>query len=140
MNDGCTPLLRSGWAFVRFALVGGLCFLSGMLLVYGLTDGLGWHYLLSTATAMFAANAMGWLLNRSWTYRSRRRRSTTEFLRYGLVNVAGMSASLLMVDLLVSRLQLHYVLACALVAIAMALVNFQLQGRYSLRLGRDAGA
>lgn len=131
--------LRSGWAFVRFVLVGGLCFVSGMMVVYGLTDGLGWHYLLSTAAAMGVANVLGWLLNRSWTYRSAQPRSTAEFLRYVLVNLAGMGASLAMVGLLVSRWQLHYVLACALVAIAMALLNFQLHGRVSLRLTRDGG-
>ncbi|MEN9629739.1 MAG: hypothetical protein RJA10_2966 [Pseudomonadota bacterium] len=139
MNEAPASPLRSGWAFVRFLLVGGLCFVSGMAVVYALTDVLGWHYLLSTAAAMAAANVLGWLLNRSWTYQSTQRRTAAEFIRYAAINAAGMAVSLLLVGLLVSRAGQHNVLACALVALGMALVNFQLQGRFSLRLGRHAG-
>ena len=139
MTTGPASSLRSGRAFVRFLLVGGLCFVSGMVVVYALTDGMGWHYLLSTLVTMLATNLMGWLLNRSWTYRSTQRRTTSEFIRYAAVNLAGMGVSLLLVGLLVSQWRLHYVVACAVVALGMAVVNFQLQGRCSLRLGRDAG-
>ena len=83
-------------SFVRFALVGGFCFLSGLAGVYLLTDGLGWHYLLSTAVSVIGANVLGWLLNRSWTFELRTRRSPREFLRYALVNACGMGVSLAM--------------------------------------------
>lgn len=130
--------LRSRTAFVRFVLVGGLCFVSGMALVVALTDGLGWHYLLSTAAAMVAANVLGWWLNRSWTYALRRRRTLAEFLRYALVNAAGMAMSLALVALLV-RLGWHYLPACAAVSVLMAVVNFQAHGRVSLRVRQGDG-
>lgn len=129
--------LQSWTAFLRFGLVGGLCFGAGMLGVWLLTDGLGWHYLLSTALAMLGANVLGWLLNRSWTYDVRRRRSLAEFLRYASVNLLAAGLSLVLLALLVSATGLHYLLACALVALAMAALNFQLHGRFSLQARRD---
>ncbi len=126
--------LRSWAALLRFGAVGGLCFAVGMIGVYALTEGLGWHYLLSTLLAMLGANVLGWLLNRSWTYRLRRRRSLAEFIRYATLNALAAALSLGLVALLVSGAGLHYLLACALVAVAMALLNFQLHGRWSLRV------
>lgn len=136
MTAPASDPLKSGAAFARFVLVGGLCFVAGMALVVALTDGLGWHYLVSTATAMVAANVLGWLLNRSWTYALQRRHTLAEFIRYAIVNGAGMGVSLALVALLV-RLGLHYLPACALVSVLMALVNFQAHGRWSLRAGRN---
>lgn len=129
-----TDPLQSWVAFLRFGLVGGLCFVVGMLGVWLLTEHLGLHYLLSTAVAMMSANVLGWLLNRSWTYELQRRRSLPEFMRYALINALAAGASLALLGLLVAVAGMHYLLACALVAIAMAIVNFQLHGRWSLRV------
>lgn len=137
MNPPRPAPLRSWRSFVRFGIVGGLCFVTGMAGVWLLTEGLGWHYLLSTLLAMLAANGLGWLLNRSWTYALQRRRTLPEFLRYLAVNLAGMGLSLALLALLVSTFGLHYLAACALVAIGMSLLNFQLHGRWSLRVHRD---
>ncbi len=129
--------LRSWTAFVRFGLVGGLCFGVGMLGVWLLTDGLGWHYLLSTMLAMLAANVLGWLLNRTWTYDVQASRSLAEFVRYAGVNVLAAGLSLALLALLVSAAGVHYLVACALVALTMAALNFQLHGRWSLKARRD---
>ncbi len=125
--------------FARFVVVGGTCFLAGMAVVWLLTERAGWHYLVSTAAATLAANALGWLFNRSWTYRVHRARGTAEFVRYLGVNLAGMAVSLGAVAVLVDGLAMPYLAACALVAILMALVNFQLHGRVSLRAGAADG-
>lgn len=129
--------LQSWAAFMRFGLVGGLCFGAGMLGVWLLTEGLGWHYLVSTVLAMLGANVLGWLLNRSWTYELRQRRSLSEFVRYASVNLFAAALSLALLALLVSGAGLHYLAACALVALAMAALNFQLHGRWSLKARRD---
>lgn len=127
------------WPFVRFAVVGTLCFVTGLVGVYLLTELLRWHYLVSTTVAVIAANVLGWLLNRAWTFELRTRRSLPEFLRYGFVNACAMAVSLTLVGVLVSGLGVHYLVACALVALAMAVVNFHIHGRWSL-LSRRHGA
>lgn len=132
-----TDPLQSWAAFLRFGLVGGLCFVVGMLGVWLLTEQLGLHYLLSTALAMLSTNVLGWLLNRSWTYELERRRSLPEFVRYVLINALAAGVSLALLGLLVATAGMHYLVACALVAMAMAVVNFQLHGRWSLRVRQD---
>jgi putative flippase GtrA len=79
-GDDTAPNLSLA-AFARFAVVGGICFLVGLVSVYLLTTGLGVYYLLSTAISLIGVNILGWLLNRSWTFGVGTRRSPREFLR-----------------------------------------------------------
>lgn len=123
--------------FLRFAVVGALCFGSGMLLVWWLTEVVGLHYLVSTAIASVVTNIVGWLLNRSWTYSARQPRTVREFFRYAAINLGGMAISLAAVALLVNWASMYYVLACGVVAIVMAIVNFQLHGRVTMRMPRN---
>jgi putative flippase GtrA len=137
VNTSSSTRWNTPAGFLRFTVVGALCFGSSILLVWTLTDIVGLHYLVSTAIATMVGNVFGWLLNRSWTYSARRPRSAGEFVRYAAINLAGMAMSLSGVALLVNWASIHYVTACAVVAIAMTIVNFQLHGRVSLRMSRD---
>lgn len=123
---------RLSGQFLRFGVVGGLCFACGLLLVYVLTDLLQWHYLASTPVALVIVNLVGWALNRSWTFRVGRQRSLREFTRYLLVNLAAMAITTAAMALAVSVLGLHYLLACALVAGGMTIVNFVAHRLWSL--------
>lgn len=125
--------------FLRFAIVGGLCFAAGLASVWLLTEQLHWHYLVSAAVSMLAVNLLGWLLNRRWTFRLHAERSWQEFARYVLVNTAGFGVTLLLMALLVSGVGLNYLLACAVVGIVMAFVNFVAHGRWSLRARNGGG-
>lgn len=127
-------------AFVRFVVVGSLCFALALTGVYLLTEFAHWHYLLSTLTSIVCANVLGWLINRSWTYELDTRRSSREFLRYALVNVLGMAFSMGLLAGLVSGLGMHYLLACVVVAITMAVINFNAHGRWSLQQRGDGSA
>jgi hypothetical protein len=49
------------------------------------------------------------------------------------VNLLAAGLSLGLLGLLVSGAGLHYLLACALVAVVMAGLNFRLHGRWSLK-------
>jgi putative flippase GtrA len=132
MTDDPAP--QQSWvAFLRFGFVGGLCFALSMLCIWLFTEGLGWHYLLSTVAAMLITNLFGWLINREWTFRVQHRRSPIEFARYVGVNLLAAGLSLGLLSLLVSGAGLHYLLACALVAASMAVLNFRLHGRWSLK-------
>ena len=55
--------------FVRFLVVGGLCYLLGLALLYVLTEHLGLHYLVSLVIAMLILSTIGWSMNRSWAFR-----------------------------------------------------------------------
>ncbi len=136
-----TDLRRGVWRFLRFGIVGATCFACGLLSVWLLTDALHWHYLVSTAVSLIGVNALGWLLNRTWTFKVRADRSWLEFARYAFVNAAGMALTLGLMSILVSGLGWHYVMACASVGALMMVVNFGAHALWSLRPQRvPAGA
>lgn len=132
LSGGRTSLrVREGF---RFLIIGGTCFLLGLLLVFVFTDHLKLHYLLSLSLALLVVNFVGWLLNRFWTFNVAPRRSLAEFLRYLLVNLAGFLITLGAVHLLVSQFGMHYLWASACVAVGMTIPNFFLHRHFSFRL------
>lgn len=110
--------------FVRFALVGGVCFVTNLTVLYVGTDILKWHYLLSMLASIIIANSLGWALNRRWTFAGSRLSWGMEYIRYMSVGFSSVVASLLLMALCVSFLGIHYLLASALIALAMLLANF----------------
>ena len=125
------PSAREG---LRFVLIGGGCFLLGLLLVFLFTDVAGFHYLASLSLSLVIVNLVGWLLNRAWTFEVDKPRSIAEFLRYLLVNLGGFAITLAGVHGLVTLLGMHYLWASACVAAAMTLLNFFLHRTISFRL------
>lgn len=119
--------------FLRFGSVGFLCFLGGLALVFMLTEWLHLHYLLSMAIALLVLNFVGWLLNRHWTFKLRTQRSWPELARYLLVSGGGFALTLLLLEMLVSGLGINYLLASAIVALLMAVLNFTVHRLWSLR-------
>ncbi len=126
--------IRLGAQFLRFGVVGLLCFIVGLASVYLLTDRLHLHYLLSMAISLMLLNSIGWLLNRHWTFGLRARRSWTELSRYLLVCCSGFALTLSLLELLVSVLGLHYLVASTCVALLMAVINFTVHRLWSLRV------
>lgn len=137
MRPRLPEAVRTQAALVRFLVVGGLCFTSSMVALAVLTEVLGWHHLVSAALVMLGTNVAGWLFNRSWTFAVRRRRTVAEFTRYAFVNALAMFISLVLVGGL-TAIGLHYLAACALVALTMSVVNFHAHSRWSLRLENDS--
>jgi putative flippase GtrA len=117
--------------FLRFVLVGGLCFLTNLTVLYLATERLGLHYLVAMGISIVIANTLGWALNRRWTFASRSRDAWAEFGRYVTVNLSGFALSLGLMALLVSGLGLHYLIASALIAAALMLVNFVVHRSWS---------
>lgn len=124
---------RSVNEFARFIIVGGLCYLLGLALLYFFTEKLGFHYLASLVIAMLILSAIGWALNRNWTFRSSDPQWLSEAKRYLAANVAAWMIAFALMALLVSGLGVNYLLANAVVAAMMAIVNFVLHRRWSFR-------
>jgi putative flippase GtrA len=118
----------------RFVVIGGGCFLLGLLLVYVFTDKCGLHYLAALSISLVIVNIVGWLLNRGWTFKMDSPRSGAEFGRYLAVNAAGFFITLISVHVLVSWVGMHYLWASAWVAAGMIFVNFLVHRRISFRL------
>ena len=108
----------------RFVMVGGLCFMVNLLVLYVATDIWGWHYLLSMLLSIAVANTLGWFLNRVWTFGSSSSKLLSEYIRYLTVNLSSFAFSLLSMAVLVTGVGVHYLVASALNAIVLTVFNF----------------
>lgn len=114
--------MQSG--LIRFALIGGACYLVGLALVYLGTGVLGWHYLASQSIALLLVNSLGWVLNRNWTFAASRRHPVEEYFRYFAVNLSSFALTLTIMAGLVSGLAMNYLVASAFTAAIMMVINF----------------
>ncbi|HHV48281.1 MAG TPA: GtrA family protein [Rhodocyclaceae bacterium] len=122
---------------VRFVLIGGVCFLTNLAVLYVGTDILGWYYLLSMAVSIIVANSLGWLLNRNWTFPASRFSWWMEYGRYMSVSFSSTLISLLLMILCVSVFGMHYLLASASIALAMISFNFIVHRDWSFAASKD---
>ncbi len=117
--------------FLRFGLVGGLCYLTGLGVLYLGTDVAGWHYLASMCLALLIANFLGWALNRKWTFASRSPELLNELARYYGVNLSSHVVTLGLMALLVGFLGWNHLVASAVIAIGLMCVNYFLHRDFS---------
>ena len=122
--------------FASFVLVGGVCLVANTAVLWGLTAGLGIHYLLSTVIAFCAITPLGFLLNKVVTFRTRREHAPIELPRYFAAMAFSFSANLALMYLLVSVLGLWYVPASLAVAALLLAFNFLSSDRWSFRVQR----
>jgi putative flippase GtrA len=122
-----------GPKLVRFASVGGGCYLLGLALLYVGTAYLGIHYLISMAAALVLVNLVGWYLNRKWTFGVANEQPATELGRYFLVNGMSFLATLGIMSILVSGAGINYLVASAIAAVFMVIFNFMIHGHWTFR-------
>lgn len=121
--------------FARFVVVGGGCYLLGLALLYVSTGWLGVHYLVSMAVAMVVVNLAGWYLNRRWTFGMTNRQPVIELGKYFLVNGISFVATLGVMFILVSGIGINYLVASAITAVLMLLVNFVVHRAWTFAIG-----
>ena len=122
--------------FAVFGLVGGLCLGLNTLVLWGLTSGIGIHYLVSTVIAFSTITPLGFLLNKVLTFRTRREYAIVELPRYVSAMAASFAANIVLMYLLVSVVGLWYLPASLLVAVILLVVNFVSSDRWSFRVQR----
>ena len=109
---------------VRFLAVGGGSALLNLALLWMLVDLLGVPYLVACAISFFALNGLGYLLNKSITFRRGRAVRWHELWRYFAVMAASLAANLALMALLVGVWRVPYLMASVVVTIVLAAVNF----------------
>lgn len=120
----------------RFVVVGGVCFLTSFASLYLFTDIAGFHYAISMCITVVLVNFLGWLLNRLWTFKSSSIHTRAEILRYFVVNFFAFGVTLAVAAVLISGFGIHYLVANAIVAILMMLVNFLAHKNWSFNTSR----
>lgn len=89
--------------FAKFGLVGFVNTAIHYAVFYVLYSLFGVHYLVASAIGYAAGLVNSYLMNRTWTFKSRRSDKTLEFSVFVLVNVVSLGLNLIALKLLVSR-------------------------------------
>ena len=109
--------------FTRFAGVGGLCYGIGLLILWLCTSIFGIDYRISMIIVFMVTSPIGFVLNERHTFRYKVVKGRYEPLKYMLVVLGSLVASLCAVWFLVS-LGVNYLLANIFVTAAFMLINF----------------
>lgn len=109
--------------FVKFALVGGFATMLHYAILVVLVEGLRWPPVAATSVG-FVVSALGnYLLNRRFTFRSRRRHVEAA-LRFVIVAVVGFCVNASVVWLAFNAVGLHYLVAQVVATLATLGWNF----------------
>ena len=119
--------------FLRFALVGGCCFLLNLAVLWMCTDKLGLHYQMSLLAAFVVVNLVGLVTNRLWSFKASGSPFRSQVGRYYLVMAVSLGASMAMMHLLVEQLGLDYLVANCVAAAILLMANFGAHSAWTFR-------
>lgn len=122
--------------FLAYAVVGGICTVLNLAVLWLLTSVLGLHYLLSTMVSFFTLTPVGFWLQKLVTFRTPRAAARVEWPRYFAVMGSSLAANLGLMYVLVSLLGVWYLAASLIVIVLLLATNFLLNDRWSFALRR----
>jgi putative flippase GtrA len=122
--------------FLRYAIIGGLCMLLNLAVLWLLTSVAGLHYLVSTMISFFTLTPVGFVLQKAVTFRTPRAAAPVEWPRYLVTMAASFAANLGLMYLLVSLLGVWYLAASVIVALLLLATNFLVNNHWSFALRR----
>jgi len=108
----------------RYLVTGALGASLQVLLTLLLTEVFGLHYLLSLTVGAAMVIAIGFVLNRAWTFRKAGGTVLAEFGRYLLVTAGNVVIGVLGCALMVQQLRVPYVYAIVIVAVTFAPLTY----------------
>ena len=119
----------------RFIVAGGGCLLLELGCLYGLTDGVGLHYLYSSAIAFVISLLVNYWLCRVWVFEGGNRKQSVKAatIFFGS-SVAGLGLNQLCMYTFVDIMGIYYRAAKLLAAVIVTIWNFVLK-RYALKMG-----
>lgn len=120
------PLLRQG-------VVGIVCFVLNLALMWSLVEILGLHVLLATAFCFFSLNAIGHHLSRTVVFRHSVSTYGHSLTRFNLVMAVSFALNLSAMALTTQWLEIPYLLASALIAALFFIGNFVAHRNWTFR-------
>jgi putative flippase GtrA len=117
--------------FLVYAAAGGVCTLLSLAVQWLGTSVLGLHYLVSALIAFLSITPAGFWLQKLLTFRTARAAAKTEWSRYFLIMACSLAANLALMYVLVSLLEVWYLLAAMIVSLLLLAGNFLLNDRWS---------
>ncbi|MBA2580100.1 MAG: GtrA family protein [Thermoleophilaceae bacterium] len=116
---------RRNWRqLVKFVIVGGSGYAANLLVFTLGVNVLELHHLIAASLAFVVAVSNNFWWNRFWTFRARSGHAGTQALRYFTVSIAAFVIAAALLELLVTGLGMHKVLAQAVSVGAATPLNF----------------
>lgn len=117
--------------FLRYAIVGGICALLNLAVLWLLTSVLGLHYLTSTMISFLTLTPVGFWLQKLVTFRTPHSAFPFEWSRYLVTMGSSFAANLALMYLLVSLLGFWYLAASVVVTLLLLVGNFLVNDLWS---------
>jgi putative flippase GtrA len=108
----------------RFCLVGLTCYVLNILMLAALCELLGMHYIVAYVIVFFLGCAVGYWLNKHFTFSLRAPLDRAAMARYILVNVGALIVSTAALHVLVQWMHVWYLAAITLIAAVNAPLSF----------------
>lgn len=131
------PFSFNIYAFARFSLVGALFALTNAALLAFLVSYLKLNYLFASLILFFLLNYLSYLLNKTFTFKLSNKFIAKEMRRYYLVMAVSLTANLVLMYTLVDILSIHYLVASALIVVALSIFNFLGHTAFSFQHRKD---
>jgi len=119
---------------LRFCLVGFTCFAVNILVLAALHELLGVHYVVAFVVVFVLGNALGYWLNKRFTFGLRTALDRASMVRYLTVNSIALVLSTAAVYMLVEWLHVWYLAATIVIAGVNAPVSFVVHRLFTYRM------
>jgi len=111
--------------FFKFCIVGTIGTLVSLSVLYGLTEFLGFYYLVSAVFAFVISLTSNFVLNKFWTFKGRSKDKTlVQYWKFFVVNIVALVVNLFFLYIFVEYFGIWYVLAQFLAICVAMIVNF----------------
>lgn len=120
--------------FIKFAIVGVGGTLIDWIFYYILTRWLGIYYLLAKTLSFIIAAINNYIWNRIWTFRSKEKNITGEFIKFFLVSLVGLGLNVLIMYLAVDKLKISDFWGLILATAIVMFWNFFANKLWTFRL------
>jgi putative flippase GtrA len=111
---------------IRFGITGAACVALNIAIVALLVEFAHLHYLLSLTICFVTVTAVGFALNRYWTFRRRGGKPMEDYRRYATVAVINLLVSLGLCAFCVDVLKIRYPIAMVILSIVFVPLTFVL--------------
>jgi putative flippase GtrA len=119
---------------LRFAATGTLAVALNAIIIFLLTDRLGWHYLVSITVCFVTVTLISFWVNRFWTFRKRNERPAEDLARYVTVTIIQLGVCLVGTSICVEILHMQYEVAVIALSVLFVPLSYLLHRRWSFDL------
>ncbi|MBR1859275.1 MAG: GtrA family protein [Selenomonadaceae bacterium] len=108
----------------KFLIAGGSCFIIELIILYSLTEFIGFNYLTSSAIAFTVAVVINYIMCVRWVFDTNKKQTLTTKLIFITTSVAGLGINQLCMWLFVEFLDVYYMLAKIFATAIVTIWNF----------------